>query len=72
MQKYLGRLKAEHVGELAQYLVALKISLSPQLARKLVDLKQVAYVIGCYQSPDIQDVVRAVKFLCQEGSDEAV
>ena len=72
VQKYLGRLKVEHVGELAQYLIALKISLSPQLAQKLIDLKQVAYAVGCYLSPDVQDVVRAVEFLCQDGSDEAV
>ena len=63
-------MKAEHLGELAQYLIALRVTFSNALKQRLIQQKQVAYVIGCYLSPEVEDVVRAVDFL-MFGDDES-
>lgn len=60
VSRYLKRVKVEHLGELAQYLVSLRVSFSEELTEKLIQQKQVSYVVGCYLSPSVQDVVRAV------------
>ena len=63
IERYLNRVKVEHLSELAQYLIALRVTFSDALKARLIKQKQVSYVIGCYLSPDIEDVVRAVDFL---------
>ena len=39
LERYLERIKAEHLGELAQYLIALEIDFSPSLKRQLIQMK---------------------------------
>lgn len=63
IDRYLGRVKTEYLCELAQYLIALKISFSDELKQQLINHKQVAFVVGCYLSKEVNDVVRAVEFL---------
>jgi len=53
-------------------LVALKIDFSASFKSKLVELKQVAYVVGCYLSPEVHDIVRAVDFISSSRDDEAM
>ena len=36
IERYLGRIKAEHLGELAQYLIALRITFSNALKHRLI------------------------------------
>ena len=73
VDRYLLRVKPEHLGELAQYLIALRITFSPSLKRRLIAQKQVSYVVGCYLSPEVTDVVRAVDFLVNsEESSRAI
>jgi len=68
VQRYLGRVKVAHLCEVAQYLIALRIDLSAELRRRLIDCKQVAYVVGCFLSPEVSDIARAVDFICGDGS----
>ena len=70
VERYLTRVKGEHLGELAQYLIALRIDFSPALRRKLVEQKQVSYVVGCQLSPEVEDIVRAVDFLMNKDGNE--
>ena len=72
IKKYLCRVKVEHLCELAQYLIALRIEFSTELNNQLVQQKQVAYVVGCYLSKGRDDIVGALKFLLSSNNDEAV
>ena len=57
-------MKVEHLGELAQFMAALRIKFSDALKRKLIEQKQVAFVVGCYLSEECDDAVKAVDFVC--------
>jgi len=37
IERYLGRVKVEHLGELAQYLIALRVTFSAALKRRLIE-----------------------------------
>ena len=39
VERYLRRIKVEHLGELAQFLAALRIDFSPALKRRLIQQK---------------------------------
>ena len=56
----------KYMGELAQYLIVFDIELPDVFKKRLVSLKQVSHVVGCYLTEQVQDVIGAIKFVTSD------
>ena len=67
IEAYIGEvleiMPSKYMSELAQYLIVCEIDLSDAIKNRLIELKQVSHVVGCYLTEDVQDVIGAVKFV---------